>query len=125
MAHGTGGGSHQIEVIPAEPGTTRVRVLRGDVELAHSGRPSLLRETGYPDCYYLPPEDVRTQLLTATSLTTHCPFKGDASYWAVRDGEGTEVVWAYPDPKPQVAVIKDHLCFDEGADGVRVEVTTG
>lgn len=123
MAHGSGGGSHQIEVIPAEPGTLRVRVTRAGVELASSGRPLVLRETGYPDRYYLPPEDVHTRLLSPTTLSTHCPFKGDASYWRIRDGEGTEVAWAYPEPKAEVAAIKDHLCFQDGADDVHLDVS--
>lgn len=77
--------------------------------LAESRRPLLLHETGLPVRYYLPPEDVHTELLTPSDTHTHCPFKGDASYWSLP--EAADLVWAYPEPLAQVAQIKDHFCF--------------
>lgn len=97
---------HRITV---EPGTEYVRVVRDGVLLAESRRPLLLHETGCPVRYYLPPEDVRTELLTASDTRTHCPFKGDASYWSLPGA--ADLVWAYPEPKDEVAAIKDHFCF--------------
>jgi len=97
--------------ITIEQGTQHVRVIHGDQVLAESDRPLVLRETGCPDRYYLPPEDVRLDLLTPSETHTHCPFKGTASYWSAPDA--ADLVWAYPDPKPDVSQIKDHLCFYE------------
>lgn len=77
--------------------------------LAESRRPLLLHETGLPVRYYLPPEDVHTELLTPSDTHTHCPFKGDASYWSLPGA--ADLVWAYPEPLAQVAHIKDHFCF--------------
>ena len=95
--------------ITVEPGAEHVRVIRDGVLLAESRRPLVLRETGCPVRYYLPPEDVRTELLTASQTRTHCPFKGDASYWSLPGA--ADLVWAYPEPKAEVAAIKDHFCF--------------
>ncbi|MEV7997213.1 DUF427 domain-containing protein [Streptomyces sp. NPDC086077] len=97
--------------ITIEPGTQRVRVVRDGQVLAESDRPLLLRETGTPVRYYIPPQDVRLDLLTPSETHTYCPFKGTASYWSLPDAP--DLVWAYPDPKPDVAAIKDHLCFYE------------
>ncbi|MFF1731073.1 DUF427 domain-containing protein [Streptomyces sp. NPDC058247] len=97
--------------ITIEQGTGAVRVIHGGKVLAESTRPLLLRETGYPVRYYIPPEDVRTDLLTPSDTQTYCPFKGTASYWSLPDAP--DLVWSYPDPKPDVAEIKDHLCFYE------------
>ncbi|MEV0093192.1 DUF427 domain-containing protein [Streptomyces sp. NPDC050738] len=97
---------HRITV---EESTDHVRVVREGRVLAESTRPLVLRETGCPVRYYLPPEDVRTDLLTASETHTHCPFKGDASYWSLP--EAADLVWAYPEPKDEVALIKDHFCF--------------
>ncbi|MCZ4121907.1 DUF427 domain-containing protein [Streptomyces sp. H39-S7] len=97
---------HRITI---EEGTTAVRVVRDGQLLAESSRPLELRETGCPVRYYLPPEDVRTELLVASDTTTHCPFKGDASYWSVPGA--ADLVWAYHEPKDDVAAIKDHFCF--------------
>ncbi|MFF2945304.1 DUF427 domain-containing protein [Streptomyces niveus] len=103
--------------ITVEQGDTHVRVVRGGQVVAESRRPLLLRETGLPVRYYLPPQDVRTELLSPSDTTTHCPFKGDASYWSLPDA--SDLVWAYPEPKDEVAEIKDHFCFYE------TEVVTG
>ncbi|MFF2504603.1 DUF427 domain-containing protein [Streptomyces sp. NPDC058067] len=97
--------------ITIEQGTGAVRVVHDGQVLAQSSRPLLLRETGCPVRYYIPAADVRTDLLTPSGTHTYCPFKGTASYWSLPDAP--DLVWAYPDPKPGVAEIKDHLCFYE------------
>ncbi|WP_320782481.1 DUF427 domain-containing protein [Streptomyces sp. CRN 30] len=99
---------HRITV---EPSDRHVRVEREGRVLAESDEALVLKETGCPDRYYFPPVDVRVDLLTPSRTTTHCPFKGDAVYWSMPDAENA--VWAYPEPKPEVAQIKDHLCFYE------------
>ncbi|GAA0459276.1 DUF427 domain-containing protein [Streptomyces olivaceiscleroticus] len=100
---------HRITVERSED---HVRVVHGGQVIADSTRPLVLRETGYPARYYLPPQDVRTDLLIPSETTTHCPFKGDASYWSLPDGP-EDAVWAYSEPKEAVADIKDHYCFYE------------
>lgn len=100
---------HRIDV---EQGTDHIRVRVDGRLLADSRRPLLLFETGYPVRYYLPPEDVRTDLLTPSDTHTVCPFKGTASYWSLPGGP-EDIAWAYPEPHPEVAQIKDHLCFYE------------
>ncbi|MFI1258115.1 DUF427 domain-containing protein [Streptomyces netropsis] len=108
QAHGAGSGKgHTIEV---GAGAEHVRVVRDGQVLAESRRPVLLFETGLPVRYYLPAEDVRTELLTVSDTHTYCPFKGTASYWSLPGG-GKDAVWAYPDPKPKVAEIKGMFCF--------------
>ncbi|MCX4513723.1 DUF427 domain-containing protein [Streptomyces sp. NBC_01619] len=97
--------------ITIEQGERRVRVVHGDQVLAETDRPLVLRETGSPVRYYIPPEDVRLDLLAPSDTHTYCPFKGTASYWSLPDAP--DLVWAYPEPKDAVAQIKDHLCFYE------------
>ncbi|MFJ6748748.1 MULTISPECIES: DUF427 domain-containing protein [unclassified Streptomyces] len=103
----TTGRGHRIEITE---GTDHIRVERDGQLIADSRRPLLLSETGCPVRYYLPPEDVRTELLTPSATHTFCPFKGTASYWSLPGGP-EDLVWAYPDPHSEVAQIKDHLCF--------------
>ncbi|MCX4883735.1 MULTISPECIES: DUF427 domain-containing protein [unclassified Streptomyces] len=97
--------------ITIEQDDQHVRVVHGDQVLAESDRALLLRETGCPVRYYIPAEDVRLDLLTPSDTHTYCPFKGTASYWSTPDA--ADLVWGYPDPKPDVAGIKDHFCFYE------------
>ncbi|MEW2611068.1 DUF427 domain-containing protein [Streptomyces sp. NPDC047880] len=99
---------HRITI---ERSGRRVRVVHDGQVLAESDRSLVLRETGCPERYYIPPEDVRTDLLTPSGTQTYCPFKGTASYWSRPDA--ADLVWAYPDPKPNVAEIRNHLCFYE------------
>lgn len=97
--------------ITIERGGQHVRVVHGGQVLAETDRPLVLRETGSPVRYYIPAEDVRLDLLTSSDTHTVCPFKGTASYWSLPDAP--DLVWAYPDPKPGVAEIRDHYCFYE------------
>ncbi|WP_432157243.1 DUF427 domain-containing protein [Streptomyces sp. bgisy153] len=99
----------QGHTITIEQGRVRVRVVHAGRVLAESDRPLVLRETGCPVRYYIPAQDVRTDLLTPSDTHTHCPFKGTASYWSLPGAP--DLVWAYPDPEPDVAAIRDHLCF--------------
>lgn len=96
--------------------------------VADSSRPLLLFETSLPTRYYLPPEDVRTELLEPTSTTTMCPYKGTARYWSIRVGDTVvkDVVWSYPEPIPENPRIRGSLCFfnervDLVVDGERLE----
>src|SRR5579872_4802130 len=70
-----------------EDSPRRVRAVLGNVAVADSKRVKLLRETGHLPVYYFPMGDVRMDLMEPTAKTTHCPYKGDASYWTVRVGE--------------------------------------
>ena len=80
----------------------RLRAVVGDRVVLDTSRGRLLHETGLLPVPYVPLEDFDAGLLERTGRTTHCPFKGDASYWTVRaGGEVVEnAVWAYEDPLP-------------------------
>jgi uncharacterized protein (DUF427 family) len=83
-----------------EPVAKRLRAVVGGEVIADTSRGRLLHETGLMAVYYVPIDDVRQDLLTATEHTTHCPFKGDASYWTVTVGDDVRenAVWSYPEP---------------------------
>src|ERR687891_1731390 len=83
--------------ITFEPSPKRVRVAVGDTVIADTTRARLLRESGHMPVYYFPREDVRMDLLSRTDRSTHCPFKGDASYWSVEVAGQTRAnaVWSY------------------------------
>ena len=111
-------GAHRITTHPFE-GTVLVRDKDGEV-LAESSRAVALEETGLPTRYYLPREDVRTDLLTASETTSHCPFKGDATYFSVPGAK--DAFWVYEEPSEEDALpIARMLAPWLG----RVEVTAG
>lgn len=99
--------------ILVRPHGGRVRVSLAGETVADSRDAQVLYECGYPPVYYLPREDVRMDRLTPTDHRTHCPYKGDASYWTVRAGDETadNAAWSYEDPFDAVAAIAGYLAF--------------
>lgn len=114
---------HTITITPTD---LHVEVHVDGEKVAESDRSMRLDETGLPPRYYLPPADVRTDLLRATSFSTTCPFKGQASYWtlevagAVHDG----IVWSYEQPIPQAEAITGLMSFYDDRATLTVEDRT-
>ena len=101
---------HRVDVLES---SRHVRVSVGGEVVAETARPKILFETGLPPRYYIPPEDVRQEVLTGSEKETQCPYKGVASYYSVEaGGERVEdLVWYYPEPIAAVEGIRGHLCF--------------
>jgi uncharacterized protein (DUF427 family) len=101
--------------IATRPAGVRVRVtLKGEV-IADTRDAVELREThvGHvvaPVVYYIPRKDVKMDRLVRTSHQTHCPFKGDASYYSIAGGPENSV-WTYEQPYDEMLPIKEHLAF--------------
>lgn len=86
-----------------------VRVEVNGITLAESSRPMMLIETSLPVRWYLPPTDVRMDLLTLSDKQTVCAYKGTASYLSA-DG-AADVAWFYSDPLNDALRVKDLVCF--------------
>lgn len=74
----------------------------------------VVHETAQPPRLYVDRAHVRTDLLSPSTTTTYCGYKGTASYWnAVVDGAVVEdVAWSYEDPLPESVAIRGMLAFD-------------
>jgi uncharacterized protein (DUF427 family) len=101
----------------------RVVVTSNGRVLADSTASLTLNEAGYPAVHYIPIGDVEQAMLGASSTSTYCPYKGDASYVTIvgPDGEIQDVAWRYEQPYPAMAAIAGHLAFFQ--DKVEVVVT--
>lgn len=88
-------------------------VRRGDDILAKTTRALSLREGPYPGVIYVPRTDISMELLQKTETSTRCPFKGEASYFALsaESGEEPDIAWSYETPLAAVAEIGGHLAF--------------
>jgi uncharacterized protein (DUF427 family) len=116
----TPGPDHPITI---EPSSSRVVVTSGQTVIAESDRALELREASYAPVHYVPLGDVDPEVLRSSDHHTYCPYKGEASYFDINDGKGTELaaaVWFYDDPSPAVSDIKGHVAFYDD----RVTVTT-
>ena len=71
--------------------------------------------------HYFPATSLKMDLFVPSDTTTHCPWKGEASYYSivVENEENKDAAWYYPSPKDAAKEIKDSVAFWKG-----VEVTT-
>ena len=112
------GPDHPI-TITANP--KRVRVSLDGVVIADSTSALSLKEANYPAVNYVPRKDANMEVLSRTERVTHCPYKGDASYFSiVADGKTIEnAIWTYETPFPAMTEISGHLAFYP--DKVKIE----
>ena len=101
---------HRVDILES---SRRVKVRVNGEVVAETERPKILFETGLPPRYYIPPEDVREDVLLKSEKSTRCPYKGIASYWSVEAGGDRveDLIWYYPEPIPEAAKIRGHLAF--------------
>ena len=98
-----------------KPVPRRVTVTRKGVVLAQSDRALRVMEVGkdiYDPVFYLPIDDLSTELTAIPDRSTHCPLKGDASYFAVDAGSiASPIAWTYDRPKSFAKVLSGHIAF--------------
>ncbi|KRD60641.1 DUF427 domain-containing protein [Ensifer sp. ENS10] len=104
------GPDHPITV---ERNPARVVVTLGGRVIADTRDALTLREASYPAVQYIPRKDADMSLLARTDHSSHCPYKGDASYFSIPSGgeRSRNAVWTYESPHAAVAAIKDRLAF--------------
>lgn len=101
---------HPEHTITVAPLGKHVTIRSNGTTIASSDNALLLKEHTYPGVIYVPFADIDFGKLSATDTSTHCPFKGDASYWSVKDG-ARDAMWAYQHPFDEMSGIKDHGAF--------------
>jgi len=106
--------AHRVSI---NPSNAHVRVMLGGEVIADTREALELHEsvgegkkTVAPVVYYVPRKDVKMDRLAHTAHRTHCPFKGDASYFSVVDGP-ENAVWSYESPYDEMAAIRERLAF--------------
>lgn len=109
--HAPGNTAHFMHVRPV---AARVRVRKGDRILADSTSALRIMETGhgpYDPMVYIPEADVSDALAAVEGKSTHCPLKGDASYFTL---DGDEIAWTYDRPLEASHMLKGHIAFYPG-----------
>jgi len=112
---GTVGRAGRVRV---ERGAKRVRAYLGGQVVADTTQPRLVWEVPYYPAYYFPVEDVRTDLLVATTTVTHSPSRGDAQHFTVKAGgtSAEDAAWQYADSP--IAELRDLIRLDwDAMDG--------
>ena len=104
--------------VTTNPSSARVQIVFQGEVIADTRDAVELHETMSSDhvvapvVYYIPRKDVKMERLIRTSHTTHCPHKGDATYFSLCNGRtARNAVWSYEQPLECAQAIKDHLAF--------------
>ena len=94
----------------------RIRATLAGETIVDSERAMLLHESNIFPVVYVPMDDVSTQLLSKTDLSTHCPFKGDASYWTISAGDtvAENAVWGYENPLEAASWLQGYVAIEWG-----------
>lgn len=97
--------------VEAFPGL--IEVHHGGIVLAKSSSTYRVLETSHPPVFYIPPTDIKMEMLVKTAKTSMCEFKGRAGYYdlVLPQGNIVSVAWSYENPRRGFEVIKDHLAF--------------
>ena len=87
----------RVDAVPSE---RHIRIELDGTVVADTVRPVAVFETTLPTRWYLPREDVRSDLLVPSPTTSRCPYKGTAGYFGVRVGDvdHPDVAWTYVEP---------------------------
>lgn len=104
------GPDHPITITPTGK---RVRVTFAGRVIADTMHAMTLQEASYKPVQYIPREDADMSLLARTDNATHCPYKGDASYYSIKVGDrvAENAIWSYEQPFPAMREIAGHLAF--------------
>jgi len=104
------GPDHPITIAPLA-GTVSVHFK--DVLVARSSQAKQLKEAKYPAVIYIPLSDISIEHYEKTAHQSHCPYKGDASYYSLKAGGQTaeNAVWTYEHAYPAVKDIEGHVAF--------------
>ncbi|MHA1571420.1 MAG: DUF427 domain-containing protein, partial [Alphaproteobacteria bacterium] len=96
-----------------EDSPRRVRAVFNGETVADSAQMKLMHETRHIPVYYFSMADVRMDLLEKSDHTTHCPHKGEASYWHVKVGDrvALNAMWSYEMPFDNVPDAKGLAAF--------------
>lgn len=68
--------------------------------------------------HYFPEESVNKEFIQKSDTTSHCPWKGEASYYSLEvDGDtNKDAAWYYPQPSELAKHIKNKVAFWKGVD---------
>lgn len=95
-----------------KPVPRRIRVLKDSQVLADTEAALRLTEVGrdiYDPVFYIPEADMQVDLVPIIGKSTHCPLKGDASYFAHRGNE--PIAWTYDRPLAATDILKGLIAF--------------
>jgi uncharacterized protein (DUF427 family) len=105
--------------------TRTIRIWKDNDLIAETNHAIRLMEIGrdmYDPVFYVPKDSVIKSLNVIADQSTHCPLKGDASYYSLEGEElptGQYLAWSYDSPLDFASELKGYIAFN--ADMFRFE----
>jgi len=95
------------------PDSRHIVVKKGELVVADSEHCYRVLETASPPTFYIPDDDVNTELLISNKLTSICEWKGQASYYDLKVADQTlkKIGWSYEAIHKSYEAIQHYLCF--------------
>ncbi len=105
------------------PDTRHVVIRHGDITIADTTNSIRILETASAPTFYIPPEDINTDLLVPYDGSSFCEWKGESTYWSVHISETLiqAAGWSYPDPFEDFSAIKNYISFYPAKVGCYVD----
>ena len=99
--------------VTIEPARHRIKAVYNGQVIAESSDVLVLSETRHSPTYYFPNSDVAEKFLVPSEHHTHCPFKGNASYWSLEVGDkmADNVAWSYEHPHNEASEVAGYFAF--------------
>lgn len=99
----------------------RIEVVWRDIRVASTTASIRILETASPPTFYIPPDDVDFERLTAAPGRSYCEWKGEAAYWSlIGAAERGPVAWSYANPRAAFETIREFVAFYPGRLDCRV-----
>ncbi len=118
MATAPGFEKHPEHRIDTAIVANHVRVSFNGEQIADTRQALQMNEGKYPPVFYVPRDDVDMAHLQATDHESYCPFKGQASYFSVRERSSQDAhtdlrnsVWSYENPYDECDQLRGYLAF--------------
>ncbi|MGB0806576.1 MAG: DUF427 domain-containing protein, partial [Salibacteraceae bacterium] len=93
----------------------KLTIIMNGKPIASTTSGLILKEVGksvYDPVFYIPKKDVSIELLPEPKRTSHCPIKGDATYWNLKSPTSEYFAWSYETPHPRTKKIKGYVAFN-------------
>lgn len=105
--------SHEGYRLSIKPDHRRISAEFQSEVIAESSNVLVMHETRLAPVFYFPRDDVRMDLLVTSNRRTHCPFKGNASYWTIQVGDKSakNAAWSYQTPYDESSSVKGYVAF--------------
>lgn len=99
-----------------DPYNRKVTITFKGTTIVSTTKARILKEVGktvYNPVLYVPREELLVDLVPEPERNSHCPIKGDASYWVIKNQpHDNYFAWSYEEALPMAKKVEGHIAFN-------------